>query len=401
MSPRPFTGDFDPTVSTRVALALRDGGPQDLVGLSRSLDLTGSVVAAALRDLVGRDVVAAVASEPGDPASNLPDGSDLLSGDPGGGPGGAPVRGVHRFTGDEAVVVAVDVGPRRVRIAFCDLVGTLLHRVEVPAEPDGEAGPRIRATVEQVKAAQREAGIETYRLWACTFAVPAPVDGQGKVMESSLVPNWSGIDLAEAVSEALGCPVQVANDGTLSGIAEASLGEGVGAHDFVNVCLGRRLCVRQLVDGRPREGADHLAGSVAHLYGERIDVEGRIAWNDEVEGVRVVRRALDGDPSAVAQVEEVVDQMAFGLATTILHENPERVVVGGSIGSLLGPWRDRLADGVQREMRGVDARVDLRLSGLADDTVLAGALVLALEHATSAMLGETAPAALPRLARAH
>lgn len=397
MSPRPFTGDFDPTVSTRVALSLRDAGPQDLAGLSRSLDLTEPVVAAALRDLVDREVATAAPSGPDDRQAD-PTGGDAT---PPGDPGAAPVRGPHRFTGDEAVVVAVDVGPRRLRIAFCDLVGTLLHRVEAPVEPGGDAGPRILATVEQVKAAQREAGIEPCRLWACTFAVPAPVDGEGKVMESSLVPNWSGVDLAETVSEALGCPVHVANDGTLSGIAEATLGAGVGFHDMVNVCLGRRLCVRQLVDGRPREGADHLAGSVAHLYGDRIDVDGQIAWYDEVEGVRVVERAIGGDPTAVVQMEEVVDGIAAGLATTILHENPELVVVGGSIGSRLDPWHQRLVDGVHRELRGVDARVDLRLSQLADDTVLAGALVLALEHATSAMLGETAPAALPRLAEAH
>lgn len=369
MTTRQFEGptavSFSPT--TRVALVLRDMGAHTPAELCDLLGLTMQQVHACIHQLEVDEVV---------------------------GPDGDNPRALV-FRGREQVVAAVDIGPHHVRIALCNLAGHVLHRYEAPTDNTPAAHTRIDSFVRLLRQQLRVAGVGAHRLWAVSFAVPATVRRDGRVAESPLLPDWSGIDLAKRLSEVLACPVVLANDGTLSAVAEAALGAGHLASDFVCVCVGRRLCVRPVIDGRPYEGVNHRAGSVSQLYGERIDEHGQITWGLDGNGIHVVEQALAGEPEAVREVEELLDGLAHGLALAIMHHDPELVAVGGSIGSRLVSWRADLTRRVVQQLGGTGHQVNIRFSPLGADSVLVGALVLALEKATTARFGEHAPGPTP------
>lgn len=363
-----------PSPRARTALWLRDHRPQTVLELAAILNQTPEQIQLELEEL--RAVEAVAVAEPS------PDG--VLR---------------FRYHGDDAVVAGIDIGPHSQRIALCDLNGTVRFRQDRRADHAGDLLDRVKAFTDWLHECLDEAGVPVSDLWAVTFAVPGTVGADGRVVESPVVPNWSGIDLAARLHEELDCPVQLVNDGSLSAIAESLLGLGSLMRDFVNVCVGRRVCVRQVLDGRPYEGVNGLAGSVAHLFGERVDTHGQIAWRSDTNGAAVLDRALAGEPDAVEEVGFVIDGLADGIAQVLLTVNPEGVVVGGSIGSRLKPWQEVLEVQVAQRLRGLQPQVELRFSSLGQDTVLAGATVLALEHATSARLGEAVGAPVPDLWR--
>jgi len=83
-------------------------------------------------------------------------------------------------------------------------------------------------------------------------------------------------------------------------------------------------------------------------------------------------------------VRRYVVDLAAGLKTILMLLNPERLVIGGGISkageALFGPLREELGRQMTAWSR---ARIDVRAAGLADDSVLWGALVLAEQELTS------------------
>ncbi len=134
-----------------------------------------------------------------------------------------------------------------------------------------------------------------------------------------------------------------------------------------------------------------MAGRVAHLFGDRFDTFGQIAWQVDEDGDVVLDRALAGDQSAIDEIHEVISGLAGGIAQMVLLTNPDVVVLGGSIASCLTPWRDPITTAVLRQIDDDGVRLDLRFSPLAGDGSIAGLLVMALELATSALMDESVP----------
>ena len=371
---RVFAGPtFAPAPHTRIFLRLRDHGAQAVDELGAALGLPENLVQEPVDELV---------------ETGLADGPTL------GGPYPSSER-LYRFRAEAGVVAAVDMDQHELRLAISDLGGNVVHRSHETSAPTVEPSARIDTITDVVRSGLADAGLPVQSLLAVSVGVPGHIDRDGRVGPSPVIPRWDGVDLMGELTARLGCPVHLFNDGTMASVAEAFLGFGAidsdFLGDFVTVCLGRRLCVRQVIDRRPYTGVDRMAGRVAHLFGDRFDTFGQIAWQVDEDGDVVLDRALAGDQSAIDEIHEVISGLAGGIAQMVLLTNPDVVVLGGSIASRLTPWRDAITTAVLRQIDDDGVRLDLRFSPLAGDGSIAGLLVMALELATSALMDESVP----------
>ena len=179
---------------------------------------------------------------------------------------------------------------------------------------------------------------------AVGVAVPGILDPAGHVSRSLAAPALEGVDLAGALAERLGCPVEVDNDIKLAALAEHHLGPA--ADSIVLLQLGHRVSVAVIVGGAILQGAHRLAGELGSQRGMRwtdSSVRGRLTWSTGDDAQELLERAAAGDPGAVQEVEEFCAQIAPRLATVLLTVDPERVVVGGGLSrageTLLAPLR--------------------------------------------------------------
>lgn len=280
-------------------------------------------------------------------------------------PVGRPAKR-YRLRADAAHVVGVDIGGHKV-LAWCtDLVGRVRgkHRIEVA--DDLPAEQRLDAAHEAMRRALRAARVAQRDVAAVGVATSGVVGPDGLVALSANLPGWSGLYLTKELAVIGSAPVVVGNDCNLAALAERWRGAAQDADDVVYVLAGRRIGVGLLLGGRIHAGRRGAAGEIGVLPEAR--------WYAAAESVEAGTAVRDG-----AYSPEFIKDFATGIAATVLTVDPDAVVIGGGLSqakeNLIDPLRAQLD-----ELCLFPVRVEA--SSLADESVVMGAVRLALDHAT-------------------
>jgi fructokinase len=160
-------------------------------------------------------------------------------------------------------------------------------------------------------------------------------------------PGWSGTDIVGPLREAFGLPVGFDTDVNAAALGEGRWGAARGFHSFVYVTVGTGIGGGAVVDGRVVHGMVHPEmGHVAVPRYPGDDFPGSCPFHgDCLEGMgsgpaigeRFGRRAED---LAGEDRERAMELAAFYLAAGVRSLTyalaPERVVVGGGLGTMPG-----------------------------------------------------------------
>lgn len=168
-------------------------------------------------------------------------------------------------------VLGIDIGGSGIKGALVDTVsGELVsERVRVESPPTFQP--------EEVTAAVGEIVRQLDYHGPIGVGFPAVVI-EGQVMTpptSYAFPGWDAYPIAAKISEAVGCPTKVVNDGDAAGVAEISLGAGQGQMGVVMVfTLGTGIGSALFLNGRlvPNTELGHL-----YLRSRKRDAEYQVA----------------------------------------------------------------------------------------------------------------------------
>lgn len=280
-----------------------------------------------------------------------------------------------RFDDRGRVVLAFALGQTHATVAVTDIAGrhlrsrTLQSRIDAPSAAVLE--PLIRLGAELL--AEGAEGAEE-SLVGVGFSLPAPVEaGTGRVVHPTTIPEWEPGAVVAAISRVWQVPLIVENDARAGALGEC------GADDetivYVKVATGVGCGV--VVDGSILQGAHGAAGDIGHILVasdgpvcrcgrrgclatfssgaaimDRLSGQGVASMND------VVRAALLGDQTVEAVLRSAADVLGGALAATVTTVNPNRLVLGGVIGTIpvfaeqvrarvLRDVVDRIADGLE------------------------------------------------------
>jgi len=223
----------------------------------------------------------------------------------------------------------------------------------------------------------------------CGIGFGGPVIWKTQMVATSThVGGWGDFDLPSWVSTLLGgAPVVMDNDANVGALGEFASGAGRGCSPLFYMTASTGIGGGILLDGRVLRGPDSWAGEIGHLNVRPDGPECLCGSNGCLErmccGLWLERdygapaKTLLQDPEFVNRY--VVD-FARGLKACIMLMNPERIVIGGGISNagdaLFVPLRRELARQMPPWSR---ARMDVQPAQLGDDSVLYGALELALQ----------------------
>jgi len=276
--------------------------------------------------------------------------------------------------------LAVDIGGTKFSIA--DFDGERMVRRELRAT-DREGGPAwmLDQIVSIARGWQRDASFGR-----CGAGFGGPVNfGEQRVVLSTHVGGWAGVDLRGRLVSDLGLPVVFDNDANVGALGEALYGAGRDSDPVFYMTLstgiGGGICHR----GRIWRGADSYAGEIGHLTirpeGPQCLCGAHGCFERMCSGLWLERdhgrpaHELLRDP---AFVRRYVADLALGLKACIMLLNPARIVIGGGISkageALFSPLREELGRQITAWSR---ARIDVVPAALGDDSVLWGALALA------------------------
>ena len=270
---------------------------------------------------------------------------------------GATGRGAktYRACAERALVFGADVGGTKVHAALADMRGRIVSELVEPT--DARGGKHV---IEQLARLGRDladrAKAPSDRVLVGTVGIPGAFDRRSKRL--SMVPNIAGLENSRFADDLEACvsfDVEVDNDVNMAAKGELWLGEGRGIDNFVFIALGTGVGMGVINEGRVVHGARGAAGEVATLpvgasgYDARTFRSGALetmigsaAIRDRYEaagGERslTVRQMIDrigkADRIAAATLDEVSRTLAEAILAVSAVVDPERVVLGGSIGA--------------------------------------------------------------------
>ena len=287
-----------------------------------------------------------------------------------------------RVDGMTGLKGGVDLGGTKIQAVILGDGAEVVGQARHPTPTSG--GPEAVTTevAETLREAASEAGVETDSLTGVGVGSPGAVDARsGTVEQARNLSDWDApFPLGPALETALGTKVALGNDVQVGIEAEFALGAGREFSSLLGVFWGTGVGGGLVLDGQPWLGRG-AAGEIGHMVvkrggarcpcGRRGCMEayaGRAAM--EVRARRLVERgehtvlfeimeergrtrlqsgiwarALKrDDPMAVALIDRAIKALGAGIASAVNLLDVEAVVIGGGLGTRLGPpYVERLA----------------------------------------------------------
>ena len=288
-------------------------------------------------------------------------------------------------------MIGVDLGGTKILAGVLDAAGDVLAREEVPTPTVSQ-----EALLEGI--AQAVAAVWRADVAAIGVGVPSVVDPRTGVSLGSINIPLAGVSVAAFLADRFGVRAVVDNDASAAALGEWRLGAGRGEEDLVmltlgtgvggGVVLGGRLAqgwielghVVVAADGPPCQGACTGRGHLeAVASGSAADRAAEALWGPGATSERLVARARDGDPDALAAVTQIGRLLGAGIGSLVNVFGIRLFVIGGGFGSaaadlLFGPALEI----ARREALGPGRDVRIVAAELGPDAGLVGAGFLAL-----------------------
>ncbi len=287
------------------------------------------------------------------------------------------------FTTEHATLAVATLDTAHLRIALCDLDGTLL--ADQSTSTAIESGPKhvLNQVVEGVGRLFGRLHPDLPELTALAISVPGPVDPlNGRPSQPPIMPGWDAFPIIEYLQEALPLPVPVFVENDADAMA---FGERTTQYpDSDALCLVKvstGIGTGLVLGGRLYYGSDGGAGDIGHIRiagetalcqcGSRgclaAVASGRAVSRELAErgiaarsGRDVAGLLADGNPDAVALTYDAGRRIGAVMATVVSMLNPGTLVISGDLASsaLIGGIRETLYPlTLPRATRNLDVRL--------------------------------------------
>lgn len=332
-----------------------------------------------------------------------------------------PPAAVYAVNPDVAHVIGVDLGGTKILAGVANVLGEIVAEDRVDTDPRG--GEHV---VEQVcdlaRSLANRAGVSWSSVAAVAVGSPGVADPETGWMDLALnISTFEKVALRQRLIDGLGIDVDLDNDVNMAARGEQWQGLAEDCSNVAFIAVGTGVGMGLIVDGEVRRGHRGAAGEIGYLpigadpLSPRSRARG--AFEEAVGAAAIVQRlrlrlpneattltdaagvpdifdaAATGDPLAVDVVDETARVLALGIAAVIATVDPERIILGGGIGSnpvLLPPLRNHLAQLTTRD-------VPLDVSALGMAAALRGAVAVALSRAHEQIFGAADRASLVAL----
>ncbi|PRX96798.1 ROK family transcriptional regulator [Allonocardiopsis opalescens] len=318
-------------------------------------------------------------------------------------------------------LVGVDVGETRVRVELFDLSMATKAKADYGLDSGGRD---VEALVGLIHAGLRavldNSGVPAERVLGVGVGVPGVVEHTPEAVVHGQTVGWDAVPLERLLREDTTLPLFIENGAKSMGQAEMWFGAGRGASSAVIALIGSGVGASVVANGATYRGASSSAGEWGHTTiqidgracrcGARGCLEAYVGAEAVLDRYRehtgTAPTAADGgEEAAVAALLDTADAgpvldrtavyLGAGIADLINLFNPQRIILGGWAGMLLGP---RLLPGVRASaarhaLRHPFGQTSIELCQLGPEAVALGAATLPMERFLSQ--GGTAVPAAP------
>ncbi len=297
--------------------------------------------------------------------------------------------------------LGIEIGGTKLQIVVGDDSARILERHRLTVDRHlGSEGIRnqIKSTLAGLSPERKPAAIGV--------GFGGPVDWKtGQICRSHQIEGWAEFNLGGWLKSLTGLPGYVENDANTATLGEALHGAGTALNPVFYVTLGSGVGGGLVVDGSIYHGAKPGEAEIGHVRLDRggtslesrcsgwaVDAKIRELNRSAPAGIlaelcagttggeaRFLAPALEQNDSAAQRIlNEMTEDLAFGLSHVVHLFHPEVIVLGGGLSLIGEPLRVAVELALRRfTMEAFAPGPQIRLSALREDAVPVGALELA------------------------
>jgi predicted NBD/HSP70 family sugar kinase len=369
------------------------GQPSSRQDLSEATGLSPASVSNVIRELIAEGIVLEAGSVDSD--------------------GGRP-RVLLQVNADYGYVIGVDVGETRVRVELFDLTMTERAKADYPLDPRQHGVDVIvEAILAGLASVLASSGIDESAVLGIGLGIPGVIEQGPEVLVHGQTYGWEAVPFERLLRSGTSLPLHIDNGAKTMGQAELWFGAGRGAQHAVVCLIGSGVGASIIAHGCAHRGSTSSAGEWGHttiMVGGRacrcgshgcleayvgaeaiLDRYGSPLGDDQESALAALIDAAPHSAKAAKVLADTALYLGVGIADLINLFNPERIILGGWAGLLLG---ERMLPAIreaarQHSLRHPFAATSIELGRLGPDAVALGAATLPIER----FLNSTTPAA--------
>ena len=221
------------------------------------------------------------------------------------------------------MIICVDIGGTKILIAKMDSGKIIGDSIKIKTPHD--AAEAIERTVTAIKE------LPGYEKAHCiSIAAPGKIDRESRMLISCGNLPWTNIPIAQIISQELSLPTYIENDANLAGLAEARMqhfSKGTTLYLTISTGIGSGV----VVDNNLAPGLEQSeAGQMMIHYGGEFQMWEKFA-SGKILFELYEKKASDITDSAVWY--RVSESLIHGIFPCIAAFQPDRIIIGGSIGT--------------------------------------------------------------------
>lgn len=275
-------------------------------------------------------------------------------------------------------MVGVDIGGTKVAAGLVSARGEIRAHIRTPMRATGNASEGLEAVISAIRQLVAPSGTDS-DLQAIGICAPGPLDPRtGVIINPPNVPCWRNFPLADEIRRVYGVSAKLDNDANAAALAEAKWGAGCGYRNVFYATIGTGIGTGIVLDDRIYHGRTGAAPEGGHLgidpHGPRCNCGKRGCIEVLASGPAIARRAREkllknprsvllemagghpqgvtsemvakayasGDPLAKEVLTETLDLLAYWLGDIIDLLEPDVIVMGGGVSTMLAPFTDEI-----------------------------------------------------------
>jgi predicted NBD/HSP70 family sugar kinase len=303
-------------------------------------------------------------------------------------------------------VIGVDIGETRVQVGLFDLAMTERAVADYRLDPsEHDVDDVVEHILKGLNAVVADSGIGPAAVLGVGVGVPGIVEQGPEVLVHGQTYGWEAVPLERLLRSGTELPLRFENCAKTMGQAELWFGAGQGARNAVVALVGSGVGASLISGGSIYRGATSSAGEWGHttiMAGGRrcrcgssgcleayvgaeaiLERYGRpLPGDDEESALAALIDAAATSALAAGILEETAGYLGAGIASLINLLNPERIIISGWAGLLLGGrMLPAIQDAARRHsLRQPFAATSIELGRLGPEVLPLGAATLPVER---------------------
>lgn len=253
--------------------------------------------------------------------------------------------------------IGVDIGGTKTNIGIVNKKGKIIDSVRISTNQQKSPEAVIVDICEHIKVLIEKHSISYEEINSMGVGVPGTADIKTGFVEYCPNLDWEDVDAGKIFSKHLGLNALISQDSRCAAWAEFLFGAGRGYKSFIAITLGTGIGGGIIINEKIYHGAMNTAGEVGHAVfqkdGRACNCGNHGCLERYCSGTGIIERALErfpekikghpnrsetvfelayaGDKDALALIEDVVADLAVGIANAVSIISPELVVLSGGL----------------------------------------------------------------------